>query len=81
MFIFTDHPGFHGPDFLCIPRNLAKSSERKPLKNSPVFSISIVLRLFSKILEPGDQGRGQKGGKHPQFSQQGSGFRNPWGAR
>ena len=50
-----------GSKFLYIPRNLAKSSERKPLESSPpLFSLSVVLRLFCKILEPGDRGRTRK---------------------
>lgn len=61
---------FCGPRFLQIPRNLAKPSERKPLERS-VYSISFVLRLFSKILELGDQGMIRKR----------SGLRTSWGTR
>ena len=56
-----DHPGFHSLSFSYIPRNLAKSSERKPLESSrPLFGLWVALRLFCKILEPGDQGRTRK---------------------
>lgn len=56
-----DHPGFHSLSVSYIPRNLAKSSKRKPLESSrPVFGLWVALRLFCKILEPGDQGRTRK---------------------
>lgn len=55
------HPGFHSLSFLYIPRNLAKSPEREPLESfPPLFNLSFILRLFCKILEPGDQGRTRK---------------------
>lgn len=56
-----DHPGFHSLSFLYIPRNLAKSSGKKPLESSPpLFGLWVALQLFCKILEPGDQGRTRK---------------------